>query len=1146
MRVLRERLAAEGVPGWDRTLELAHEFGLPHSRVVREALQHGAREGRGDSSLGVALLVECARHDEDSGGWSTGRLLVRVAKGPDPASAVNLMDDLLDLDVRLPVEAVGEIADALATAGRRDLVERCFDYLQRTGTTPNAYLWSALLRAQAVRGEADAVVATFAQIPEPSPIHLNIVVGALAPMGRGRDTRDAIAAFEGQGKSAKVLDVARCVAALVEESASSAITYLRDRLAAGNRFSPAMLAPILGALRRGHEVVAAVTLWESLVEAANPLSERNAQALLEIVALVRDPDEIDTLAERLRSLLDDDAWARLLAAVAPRPDNVHWLAVAPSSAINLLDDRTFSALLRASLAQSSQGSTRRLLDASSRPMSSHYSSALDLASVTGDTEMARSLIASMFEKGITPDEAQLTMVARTYSGTLERVEVLFNDLLGRRTKTDGHGLARTLVAAVLTTYAETNQSDQFPYILAKFEGWPPLKRWSDVWAAVLAVASRRPSQVPDAVGVLEQLIKVRLGPARVAEVALAAARSGQRTGTRAVLLWANAYLQTSPGRRSVDFMRLAQDYEELLELRPRPTFLPTDRTQPATDGWLPNVHAERRLVAALTAGRRDEIVSEWRSLRAETAMGLPSAVLLRLVEHGVPDAGETRRILDLLRHRPDVADDDVRAATDGSDRASGRASDVVERFLNSSDPVTPAAALCYVEANVPEGEERYRAIARYRAALPSGHKSDVRALMRCLVEYFAHSRQPEKVRRVMLQLAPRALPDVRLWALLQAAYGDDVDAVRGVIEEMRAVGVEPGLVNRRAVVSAFAGAGQLADAVTYVAGIQGALTVPESAALLGDVVAAAANVDDLALASSVRDRVLALPAALPPGALRALDTARRRAGDHEPRRLVSAEADETIARLSTFVRDVAHDLHNDLSPIWAGMASIEDALLQDDVDLERINGALRTMTSARTTVKQLLDHWNAVAEDDAASGETADVARVVGRLAQLLTPGFAAVGARLEYTMRAGTFLVHASPYQLDLALRQLLNNSLVQLKKVPEASRVVSIRAVDVESLGAGDDEHVLVSVTDTGPGIDPAHRKAVFEHGFSTRTERGVGRGLALVSEIVDACDGAVLLDSRTAAECTGDQTPFTEFRLYLRRAYDVGHEGGEPRND
>lgn len=80
-----------------------------------------------------------------------------------------------------------------------------------------------------------------------------------------------------------------------------------------------------------------------------------------------------------------------------------------------------------------------------------------------------------------------------------------------------------------------------------------------------------------------------------------------------------------------------------------------------------------------------------------------------------------------------------------------------------------------------------------------------------------------------------------------------------------------------------------------------------------------------------------------------------------------------------------------------------------------------------------------------------------------------------------------------------------------------------------------LVLRVSDTGAGVDPAHAEAVFQRGFSTKPAGpgGRGLGLALVRQTVNRCKGTL-----TVAEAEGGGAEF-EVRLPLGGDPE-GHEG------
>ncbi|MEU7578301.1 sensor histidine kinase [Streptomyces sp. NPDC041068] len=92
----------------------------------------------------------------------------------------------------------------------------------------------------------------------------------------------------------------------------------------------------------------------------------------------------------------------------------------------------------------------------------------------------------------------------------------------------------------------------------------------------------------------------------------------------------------------------------------------------------------------------------------------------------------------------------------------------------------------------------------------------------------------------------------------------------------------------------------------------------------------------------------------------------------------------------------------------------------------------------------------------------------------------------------------------LVTVLGNLIDNAVDAAQGSPSARVTVTARA---------DEAGLLLRVSDTGPGVDPAQREAVFERGWSTKAATGRGLGLALVHQTVTRNGGSLTV--RESAE-------------------------------
>ena len=91
---------------------------------------------------------------------------------------------------------------------------------------------------------------------------------------------------------------------------------------------------------------------------------------------------------------------------------------------------------------------------------------------------------------------------------------------------------------------------------------------------------------------------------------------------------------------------------------------------------------------------------------------------------------------------------------------------------------------------------------------------------------------------------------------------------------------------------------------------------------------------------------------------------------------------------------------------------------------------------------------------------------------------------------------------QLQQVVLNLILNAVEAVSTVEEGPRELLISTEQTQTSG------VLVSVRDSGPGIDPDHLDRVFEAFYTTKSS-GVGMGLSICRSIIDAHGGRLWAD-------------------------------------
>ncbi|TYC49144.1 HAMP domain-containing histidine kinase [Rhodobacterales bacterium] len=106
---------------------------------------------------------------------------------------------------------------------------------------------------------------------------------------------------------------------------------------------------------------------------------------------------------------------------------------------------------------------------------------------------------------------------------------------------------------------------------------------------------------------------------------------------------------------------------------------------------------------------------------------------------------------------------------------------------------------------------------------------------------------------------------------------------------------------------------------------------------------------------------------------------------------------------------------------------------------------------------------------------------------------------------------IDADPEQIFRVLLNLVRNALQALEAERDAALV---RRITVEAEREGNS--VVISVSDTGPGIPENIQKALFKAFHSGSKHGGVGLGLAIVAELLRAHGGTIHLDTARPGTC------------------------------
>jgi signal transduction histidine kinase len=211
-----------------------------------------------------------------------------------------------------------------------------------------------------------------------------------------------------------------------------------------------------------------------------------------------------------------------------------------------------------------------------------------------------------------------------------------------------------------------------------------------------------------------------------------------------------------------------------------------------------------------------------------------------------------------------------------------------------------------------------------------------------------------------------------------------------------------------------------------------------------------------------------------------------------------------IDALRRLVSGVAHEVGNPLNFARGGADELATELDAIERNLPGGGAAVRRahklVASGLARIKLILDNLRRYLSVGDAELVPTDLAHEIDQALQLTAERLRCAGVRVEQQISDSLPPVRARPGQLHQVALNIITNA---IEAMPGGGTLcVAARAGEHE---------VVVSMTDTGAGVDVADREQIFEPFFTTREQTGgTGLGLAVAREIVMRHGGTIRVEA------------------------------------
>ena len=221
-------------------------------------------------------------------------------------------------------------------------------------------------------------------------------------------------------------------------------------------------------------------------------------------------------------------------------------------------------------------------------------------------------------------------------------------------------------------------------------------------------------------------------------------------------------------------------------------------------------------------------------------------------------------------------------------------------------------------------------------------------------------------------------------------------------------------------------------------------------------------------------------------------------------RAARAEAHAANRAKDHFLATLSHELRTPLNAMMGWLRMLRNPRLDDTQKAHAVEVIERNARLQAQLINDLLDVSRIIAGKLEMDRYALDLVPVVQEAVEAVRSDVEAKALILEVALDPGTGEVLGDPRRLQQVVANLLSNA---VKFTPRGGRI-EVRLGRHEG-------HARLSVADSGEGMDPQVLPQVFEpfqqaDSTTTRTHQGLGLGLAIVRQLVEAHGGRVHAES------------------------------------
>ena len=204
-----------------------------------------------------------------------------------------------------------------------------------------------------------------------------------------------------------------------------------------------------------------------------------------------------------------------------------------------------------------------------------------------------------------------------------------------------------------------------------------------------------------------------------------------------------------------------------------------------------------------------------------------------------------------------------------------------------------------------------------------------------------------------------------------------------------------------------------------------------------------------------------------------------------------------VATAGELSASIAHEVNQPLTAIVNYAGAALRWLAKPVPDLDEVRASLEDIVNQGHRASEVVGNVRAMFNKDDEARAPLDINELVQEVLRFVRVELQTQEITVQTGLGTQLPLVLANKGQLQQVVLNLVRNAADAMNSVSDRARVLRVNSA------IHDPDHVLVSVEDSGTGIDPKDIERIFESFFTTKSD-GMGMGLSICRSIIEAHNG------------------------------------------